>query len=387
MYSLRPFTELGQKVYDSTQLVSTHLAEAARLQEEVRCVDNKTVQTAQMALKVERDRLLLETTNTFTAAHAFVEVSEEMHRSQRCVLGLIRRRFDGEARAVEQIRSQKAFAGNDRVLIPDRFLDEVDEPYFNAGNPPRVYDPLFETAITMHAQGEVLASDKAVIILLHGAGAVYSSSNALLGVMNDLAKMETNGGKKRVFATVAVDLPFHGFGTRESLLKDNIAAYTEYLHKIVTYYAAFGKPVFLFGRSFGAVTAVEYAARYDNVKGVVHMSGLHPDWVGENVANMYANGFPINREGLEFASGVMRQLTYLNRESALLTSGLILYGLKDVEYNPVKQQALWPVLGARLGFGVLGFEDGEHNLFDTKNPTVHKAARAAVQQFILERSA
>lgn len=307
-----------------------------------------------------------------------------------------------EARAIQQIVEQTDFQRQAnpasrklngynasggvprRILVPDRFDSEVDVPYFNAGSPPRVYDPVLATSLTMHAEGAVLPEDKAVIILLHGAGAVYSNSNALLGLMNDVAKMETAGGKKRAFATVAVDLPFHGFGARDPRLKD-LSAYMQYLHGIVSRYTAYGKPVFLFGRSFGAISAVEYACRYRDIAGVIHMSGLHKDWAEENVANMHANGFGINQAGLDFAMAIARQLTYFDAGTTPLVGGLILQGLKDVEYDPAKQSALWPVLGQRLDYGVRLFADGEHNLFDSMNPAVHKAARAAVHEFMLER--
>lgn len=402
MQGLRPFTELGQKAYDSALLVRTDLARAALLQEEIRSAAPTSILAGRTTLEAERDRLLAETKACFPVANAALPTNEDTLRGQKRFLAQIRRRFDGEARAIEKIRSQSAFVSTQpirvpelagsresagpmqRALIPDRFLDEVDEPYFNAGNPPRVYDPVLGTALTLHADGEVLPEDKAVIILLHGAGAVYSSSNALLGLMNDVAKMETSGGKKRAFATIAVDLPFHGFGPRDPGLKD-LSAYLQYLHGIVSRYTAYGKPVFLFGRSFGAVSAVEYACRYRDIAGVIHMSGLHKDWAEENVANMHANGFGINQDGLDFATAIMRQLTYFDAGAVPLVGGLILQGEKDVEYDAAKQRALWPVLGPRLGYGVRLFADGEHNLFDPKNSAVHKAARAAVHGFMLER--
>lgn len=411
---MNPVTTAGQATRESallisgavalpstrTQEVSEAVMRAAALQASVIGLDKPAAKAIATELAARRDAALAQAKSTFEAS----DKSDAAQRVLKQESATVRKLFDGEGRAIEQLRSQTAFtevpaeqrATPDfrempegtprRVLVPYRFGEEVDDPYFNAGTPPRVYDPFLATTLAFQPTGEVRPEDKAIVIFLHGAGAMYSNSNALLGLINDVTKLETNGQKKRAFASVAVDLPYHGFGARDDSLRD-VDAYMAYLHLIVQRYAAYGKPIFLFGRSFGANSAIEYACRYDDITGVIAMSGFHKDWEAENIANMHANGFAINQDGLDFAMGIANHLSYFDPGARPLVGGLILYGEKDVEYDPVKQRALWPVLGAALGYAVRGFENGEHNLFDPKNPEVLREARALVQGFILEQIA
>lgn len=411
---MNPVTTAGQATRESafliaraashpsgpTQGVSTAAICAVALQAPVVDLDKPAAKIIAAELATCRDTALARAKSAFETS----DKSEAAQRVLKQESATARKLFDGEARAIEQLRSQTAFTEvpieqriaphfrdmpegtPQRVLVPYRFGEEVDDPYFNAGTPPRVYDPFLATTLTFQPTGEVRPEDKAIVIFLHGAGAMYSNSNALLGLINDVVKLEANGQKKRAFASVAVDLPYHGFGARDDSLRD-VDAYMAYLHLIVQRYAAYGKPIFLFGRSFGANSAIEYACRYDDIAGVIAMSGFHKDWEAENIANMHANGFAINQDGLDFAMGIANRLSYFDPGARPLVGGLILYGERDVEYDPVKQRALWPVLGAALGYAVHGFENGEHNLFDPKNPEVLREARGLVQGFMLEQIA
>jgi len=131
---------------------------------------------------------------------------------------------------------------NREELSPQEKVDAINNGTYDSafdGKLKAEFLPAFDTIRQFSVSGRIPKDAKVRVLLSHGAGATYSHSDAMrslirsLGEEKGLAKPSSNISKIREYPQFtkvgieAIDLPFHGKGTKDETLreKDAVTAY------------------------------------------------------------------------------------------------------------------------------------------------------------------
>lgn len=294
----------------------------------------------------------------------------------------------------------------DRIPLFDRKTGDYDNAYRNAGKPPRYYDVALGTALTWFLPDGtdknsnpnelmVLPEDLGVVPFSHGTSAFYSNSSATLGAAAALMHEETPDGPKRIFSSIAYDVFSHGFGPRLRLPAENPADAERiraenwrFENAVLSYLATLG-PIATFGRSYGADKALEMPLRggAELIRGAWAMSPYPASWVAYTMAALSGHGIQLNDEGDLWSSYIDAEWLWEKDENigAQGVPILITYSPDDIEYPPEELKTYWKARYAGApGHLIAVFPGGAHNLFDTANMPIFRAARRLGQWWLKE---
>jgi pimeloyl-ACP methyl ester carboxylesterase len=143
-----------------------------------------------------------------------------------------------------------------------------------------------------------------------GNGTTLSSGKNFIGIMNSLAKLG--------FSAASFDYPFHMSGPHHQPKFNDVNHFMAWIHQIVLEAKKSGKPVYLFGHSFGPDVIAEYITRYPNtVDGVLLISpaGFTPElakWYDEHTSKMKFGGQDVveNAAGAEWGALMSDQFVW-----------------------------------------------------------------------------
>lgn len=246
-------------------------------------------------------------------------------------------------------------------LTAQEKIDAINNDRYDAAYDGKIraeYLPEFNTIRQFSISGRMPNDAKVRVLLTHGAGAIYSHSDAMrplvrwLGEGKGLAKPSSNVSKLREHETFtkvaieAIDLPFHGKGSRDEKLhnKEEVTAYLiRYLKQMKAETPHL--PLVVFGRSSSPSLFIDILSREpDLIDGMIAMSPvipLNPEIVREGTRlalEMAEKGlFPVYPEGLNWVDNLLMQVHWheksLNGKPALFLTGKDDWEVVDLERN------------------------------------------------------
>ncbi len=220
------------------------------------------------------------------------------------------------------------------------------------------YIPEFDTIRQYSVSGRIPSDAKVRVLVTHGSGAIYSHSDAMrqvirwLGEDKGLAKLSSNISKIREYpnftkvAIEAIDLPFHGKGSRAENLRDKDEV-SKYLERYLIHMKEETPhlPIVVFGRSSSPSLFIEILTRNPSlIDAVIFMSPVVPlnrEIVMEGTRKaleMAEKGeFAVYPEGLAWIDNILLNTRWnensLNHKPALFLTGREDWEVVDIERN------------------------------------------------------
>lgn len=299
---------------------------------------------------------------------------------------------------------------NREELSSQEKVDAINNGVYDAafdGKLKAEFVPDFNTIRQFPASGRIPADAKVRVLLSHGAGATYSHSDAMrslirsLGEEKGLAKPSSNISKIREYdkftkvAIEAIDLPFHGKGSRDASLHDKEAV-TAYLTRYLKQMKAETPhlPIVVFGRSSSPSLYIDILSREPNlIDGVINMSPVIPltrEIVTEGTQKAYemaAQGsFAIHKEGLDWVDNLLLQTNW-NEKSLNGKPALFLTGKEDWEVTTLERNFMAKLAQDQSNVRYIDLPGAGHDVFrETKinNDKQVLETLKAVEDFLFE---
>lgn len=279
----------------------------------------------------------------------------------------------------------------------------------------KLYLPMAYTGV-LEPQKSVDETHRAIQILLPGAGTTFSVAQTLCDVAGTFhGRKSKNRGRGRKsnqslltqllpdgetfrVASFPTDLPLNGMGSAapfEFASEAGLVTMLRHVHLVLSRLYPY-RPVFMAGRSQGAVASILYAQHYDDLAGAIAVNPPHPDPELFQFTIEYLEGKADVLADLLHAPGVTLHdnswhayktftpsFNYPSRSS--LSSILILVSLGD-PFN------LFPQYAHKLQEFADGDEkcklhilDAGHNLWSRKETSTYQAVIKLQAQFMLEQ--
>lgn len=259
---------------------------------------------------------------------------------------------------IKQTRSELTALQKVEAINQDRYDQAFD------GKIRADYIPEFDTIRQYSVSGRIPHDAKVRVLVTHGSGAIYSHSDAMrqvirwLGEEKGMAKPSSNISKIREYenftkvALEAIDLPFHGKGSRAENLrdKDEVSRYLErYLIQMKAETPHL--PIVVFGRSSSPSLFIEILTRNPSlIDAVIFMSPVVPlnrqiviDGTRKALEMAEKGEFAVYPEGLAWIDNILLNTRWdensLNGKPALFLTGRDDWEVVDIERNYMTKMA------------------------------------------------